>query len=457
METPYTSYVNSIPPLASIAGEDSPLCPETKAARANAREGGRYANRVATVADSATRIQALAPVAPGASFATLCNMSGNRLVAGLGVLLGCAGCGGIGEPPAPIPCTGSDCAGGEADVTFSYYNGSRSIDLLLVIDDRIPTSAFAPTLERELRGVAQTMQLGLDYGRFVADYNVAMIPASWVADAAVSGDGSNLWPVDPPCVQLSGPYFHAGRLCESPSNFQGAIGDTLACAALHLTSSGQASRPFDTVRAVLGPGGPAEQSGLRRKNATLYVIVVASEDDPTLASASAREEYAAFLRELVERPDDQLLVGVVAPASAENLVGLVTQLGLPGVFDDLAAQYWRAFAYFDGVETNKSSNFCLDWPIADADPTIAGLQPNCVVVEGDVLANATVAERITPTCPADGSSSEICWRLTADRTKCPMTGQLVSIGWPSGMCLPNYQIKFTAFCAIQIEKASPGP
>jgi hypothetical protein len=355
------------------------------------------------------------------------------------VLLLCASCGGIGEREDPNHCRDTYCVGGEETAGYLGFIPPSPRDLLIIVDDRIPSGPAADRLEKALREMMQnTLPLS---GWDAENLNVALVSASWEQPAG-------LWPETTSCTLPSGGFLHSAESCAAPTNVAGQVTDAVACAALHLPVSGGGPRPLETIRTLLAPGGLAETSGFRRKDAYLLVAIVASEDDPggTEGIAATRE----VLGSIVEYVDEQVVVGVVAPPTAIALTGLARSFGENGATTDIAADAWSALPFL----THPSCCWdwwpeCLDWPLADADTATDGVQPDCVGIETHFQA-AGRAEQILPPCPAEGFASGACWRLSWEAGKCPANEFRFLVDVPLPACLPDYRVSYALTCATRM-------
>jgi hypothetical protein len=246
-------------------------------------------------------------------------------------------CGGIGEPVDPNHCKDAYCSGGEMTASIQGYHPPTPLDLLIVLDDSVASGPYAARLESALRALANGIKSPCD-GELNPDLNVALVPASM-------GTTSPSWPATPYCLLPSGPYLHAAKLCDAPNNFQGDLADALSCAALHLPPSSLPPRPLEAIRAFLQPGGLAEAGGFRRKNSYLLLVIVSSQDDPTIADAKTLAAYRDFLGTVVESPDDAILASIVAPAAAPGLASFVKSFGENGDFSDITTAAWSAIPF----------------------------------------------------------------------------------------------------------------
>ena len=237
----------------------------------------------------------------------------SRLLSAFFVIAGA--CGGMGKSP---PADSGACEGCLPPATAEWVAsmGAQPLDLLVVVDDRVPSGSAGVAFEASMQALAANMESHLEQSRYAADIHIAMVPASLAPGSA--SVPSRLWPESDACVQPTGAFLHASVLCDAPGNFAAPLGDALACAGAHLPASGQPSLPLEVVRMLLSPGGPAEATGFRRAGASLFLAIVTSEDDPAWSAEGTRSQYDAFFSELFPT-DGNWEVAVVAPAYADGL------------------------------------------------------------------------------------------------------------------------------------------
>lgn len=361
--------------------------------------------------------------------------------------MGCASCGGLDQSPDPNHCLSTYCVGGEKTTYTLAYGGPMPVDVLIAVDGSVPSGPQAPVMERALRAMVERLPDLAEIWLHKMDLNLALVSASLATNATIDGASGGLWPATPLCPQPNGPYLHDARSCDSPSNYQGTLGDALACAALHMPVTGQPGRPLETLRALLAPGGLAETGGFRRKDAPLYLVVITREDDPAAASDALRTEYADALG--ANAPDWVTMVAVIAPASAQ---GLLAFAGLAdGAFDDLAATSWTGPAWI--AEPHIAVDWevpCVDGQIVDAAPEAPGIHPDCFVEERDRSATVLV-ERPIPFCQGAGADPDPCWKTRPSHGRCPAPGLEFQIVRSEFACMPDYSINYLYTCATNLQ------
>jgi len=364
----------------------------------------------------------------------------------IALALAWAGCGGIEEPGDPNHCKETYCVGGQATAVYVPAPPPSPMDLLVVLDDSVAAGPYAARLESALRELAANTE-SLSDGLIQIDLNVASLPAAVGAKSA----SMRLWPEARDCPQPSGPFLHAARLCDNPSNFRGELADALACAALHLPATGQSPRPLEAIRTFLGPGGLAETSSFRRKSANLLLAIVSSEDDPTIVDGETLAGYRDFLGAVVEHPDDAIVTGVVAPATAQGLSAFGKSFGENGALSDITAADWPAMPFVtDRHLIRDSFPNCLDWPLDDADPSTEGIQPNCVVSEMH-YSSGTWTEEILPHCSDNRATPSHCWKTSRDPQRCAANTFEFVVEPTHPACLSSDFIKYNFTCATRYQ------
>jgi hypothetical protein len=375
-------------------------------------------------------------------------MAKGKLSAWLGLAVVCVSCGGLQESNDPNHCLDTYCVGGEESLAYTAAGGRSLHDVLVVIDDSIAQGPRAPILERALRDMMKSLQNFPGDNLFTTDLNLALVPASLASSGSIDLATARLWPDHPACFQPGAPYLHDARMCDSPSNYQGTADEALACAALHMPATGLASRPLETIRALLAPGGLAESSGFRRKDAQLAVMVVTTEDDPAVASPEQRTEYADFLAHIAQDPDLMPDIAVVAPAAAQGLVGLAKLMR--GAFNDIDADAWAGPSWITQERERGLANLCVDWPVVDVDAAHPGAHPDCYVAERDV-SESGVVEHPIPFCQGDAADADPCWKTRLDLLRCPDARAEFQIVRSEFACIPSYIIKYQFTCAVNLQ------
>jgi hypothetical protein len=357
------------------------------------------------------------------------------------LLLGGA-CGGLAESDSTNgdPCANMACRP-TTTVDWTASFGDWPLDLLVVVDDRVPSSAAGTAFADSMRALAANMQAQMDDPFLGTDIHIAMVPSSLTVETAIP----RLWPSSNDCQQPAGDYLHAGVLCDSPGNFSAPLADALACAGTHMPASGQPSRPLDVVRTLLSPGGLAETTGFRRPQAPLFLAIITAEDDPAVATASERTSYYDSLIQLLHG-SDYLEVAVVAPADAQGLIEFAKLFDWIGTADDIAADSWRGLSSLGSPWEAYLRNLCIHrYDVPDGFQE-TGQQPDCRVVEQDVSSDGSTTELSIPACPLDGLPSGPCWRAVVDTLRCPSDGVRIEIA-PTLTCRPSYRIRYQATCA----------
>jgi hypothetical protein len=365
-------------------------------------------------------------------------------------LAAASSCGGLGEPVDPYHCRDSYCVGGDVTASYTAIFNPLLLDMVVVLDDSVPSGPGATVLEQALRLAAGYLTEPMSSASFGIDIHVALVPAAYAP-----GSPPSSWPSSPTCAQLDGPFLHASQMCDSPGNVAGELSDALAGAALAMTPSARPPRPLDALRTVLAT--PGAEGSFRRPEAFLAVMLISTTDDPGLATPAQVAEQHDYLAGLVADPDRGLTLGIVAPGSAQGLFALAASFGDAGRFSDIASSDWPALP--DTVRDyafHESWPACLDGPVIDMDPSRDGVQPDCVCIETRISATQRT-EAVIPACPDGGAVTRPCWRITQDTLRCPKGGlDFVIDGWRP-QCMPSYAVRYSLTCAASYEQPEYSP
>jgi hypothetical protein len=346
------------------------------------------------------------------------------------------------------PCQDLQCRP-TTKIKWSGQGGRLPFDLLIVVDDRVPSSPQGAVLARTLRALSANLQEHLDLDRYAADINIGIVSSSL---AALDG-AAKVWPPSPACPQPDGAFLHVSELCDSPGNSAATTGDLLECAASSLQPSGQPSTPSQVIRTLLAPGGLAERTGFRRAGAYLMLAIVSSEDDPGLVGADSLGAFVEFLQSSV--PEEEMLeVAVVAPAQAAGLYGLAEQLELNHLPDDIAGDPWRYMTYLGVPWEVYILGPCLPYLPSELDT--GDFKPDCRVVERHHRSPVDYTESSVPACPPaeepNGTTDGPCWRIESDMLNC-LGGAGIRIVSPALACRPSYSTVYRATCTIPYQEA----
>jgi len=353
------------------------------------------------------------------------------------VFLFAGACGGVADHP-PVPCANLDCRPTRT-ITWTASSGRRPIDLILVVDDRVLDGPARAAFTEAMNEVATNMQEVVDMRRYAADIHVALVPAN--LDLAKSPP--SLWPASQACPLPTGPYVQLSELCDVPVSFSGPLADLFACATTHLPASGLPGRPFEVLRAVLSPNGPAWATGFRRPTAHLLLAIVTSEDDLTVAESSGRKDMVDFLNGLIS-DELSLWTAVAAPAGATGIIELLAALDQSEP-DDIVAPSWISFRGLGRDYRSKTVEVCVD---------MLGQPPACEVVERIAQAGGTV-ERPLPECPTAETPVEPCWRTWTARAMCPGSELSFEYVEPALTCRTGERTTVEAKCATPYQPAQP--
>ncbi len=188
-------------------------------------------------------------------------------------------------------------------------------------------------------------------------------------------------------------------------------------------------------------------------------VVCANDPDPRLPGPRAGcvprptspflveiEQYAGFLRGLKRAPDHKLFVAGIIGDPANVRVVLqdndpALDFGCSGAlgFAEPAVRLAGFLDQFPGTSARETictgdlgdalraiveslpplEGVCFDGVVADRNPIVDGIQPECSVVEITDLDGP--ARRETPLPGCEGSTARPCWRITEDAATCAAT------------------------------------
>jgi hypothetical protein len=293
-------------------------------------------------------------------------------------------------------------------------------DILLVIDDSPAMRPYTAAVAQSMRDDASAL-FTLD--NFV-DVHVGVITADVGDERDTSGT-----PIPGSCAGWGdAAAFRRSELVDGAfidfrqnaagqhSNVTGTIGNALA-ALTDVGANGCArARPLEAMRIALDHN--PHDGGFRRTNAQLAVVLIAAQDDD---SPRTLDEYATFLKQL-------------QPNAAVVLSG---GLPLTDMCGEQATDRLYAFSQLFGIQTTAQSicsvattspfgaalsytlpgwgvpmaSPCFDQLLADVDPTMPGLQPDCSVTEYIDRGRADEQQRLLAHC---GTGALPCWRIVED-------------------------------------------
>jgi hypothetical protein len=333
-------------------------------------------------------------------------------------------------------------------VEWTATRGPAPLDLLIVLDENVPRGPAGTTLGAALSKLAGSLQARLDVVRYSADIHLAIVPSN------AAGATARLWPAAEACPQVDGDYLRTSAMCDIPSNFTAPIADLLLCASTHLPITGQPSRPLDTLRALMAPGGLAQTTGFRRPTAPLLLAMVTLTDDPSVATPAAQAEAADYLYELCTVPDN-LDLFAAAPDDAQGLRAALADARLNAIIDDLGSTAWEDLAWMAEPAEVYAADICIDYPFVDLGSPAGGPQPVCEVIERAVHPDGSASERPVESCPSATTALEEgappCWRARMDRDHCPVQGPRIQILQPAVRCRTSDAIRYRVSCQAEYQ------
>jgi hypothetical protein len=333
-------------------------------------------------------------------------------VVAVAVACGC----GVKKPVLPAACENGGCP---PEVTTNglfqaYSNGD--LDVLIVVDD---TTVLASGEEALAAGFLKAGQIlgpgGLLPRDRVPAAHVAVVPGARLPNGAPAPASRAA-----ECGIVAPGQFLTTDKCGRAPNTTRPFGETLACLGARGHESTAPFEPFAAVRRTLAPDGLA---ALLRPDAALMVLIVAGQDDASSVEISA---LVAFLKGLKSDPY-KVLVSVVGPPTscpdggtelpAPRLQQLVQAFGSNGIYVPLCedSAFYLAFQRLVTAGSHWPVYGCLS-RVFDTDPTVAGLQPDCVVTDFTYPDGAD--GRVETPLPSCEQGAPPCWRVL-DEPRCP--------------------------------------
>ena len=281
------------------------------------------------------------------------------------------------------------------------------LDILVVIDT---SPAFAAAQATTLAALAAHLERATQ--RAHPDWHLGVVRADLTDDAALHGPGL----VGAPFL-IDWTHLDERRT----ANHDGALGEAFVRIASLPTTGPARQQPLAAAARALAR---ASDTGFRRRDAILVVVVLAAGDDQ---SDGAPATLVAALRDHVDPRDGTLGLLVIHDGPTPRLdAGLEAVApggsgraqGLPAAA--LADQHTPLMlgGGFGGWGTP-----CIDAALADTAPDEPGLQPDCTVTDvttapGD---GGVLAQHAVRGC-ADDPTARPCWELAADPVNCPAWG-----------------------------------
>jgi hypothetical protein len=305
-----------------------------------------------------------------------------RAVIGLCLLAACTGEAGLQEErPDTVSC--------EREQWMVGRSAPRETDLVLVISDRVDMAGYRDAIAQNIAWTAEMIEAsGFDTRVLV------------VGGPSCTVDG------DPHLVELTRPWFQCGddETC-SYRNFEGSLGDALACATELPAESADPNALFDRLDAVL------DDPVIRDQDNTLALAFITADDD---ASSTTPSAYIARIQRLRDDPW-KLVVGVVGGAHTPRLDELAPWF--PDRFErksiDEVGWYEAYYDAFENTGWGGIPNPCLQFYDGESPLYVSELDgpaiPACLMA---------TANRPLPTTPLP------CYRLVRDEQSCPESG-----GW----------------------------
>jgi hypothetical protein len=326
----------------------------------------------------------------------------------------CAAASGCGDGAALIPpaCRDGGCQSQRSESSLFQQSISRDIDILFVIDDTPATTSRADALAASFSNAAMLLGPNAGAAAGAPSVHAAFVPASLPAAASPSSRAASCG------VATASPFLATGR-CGRMPNTTRPFQEAFACMANLGNGSTGTLQPFTATRRALD-GGPAALAGFLRPNAYLLVFIVAGDDD---ASPSDTIELVRFLKSLKVDPN-KVAVSIVGPPVEGGDAGparlpprlyeLVQSFGPNGVYASLGTDDAVAKGLAIILRGGESlDGFACLRAVRDVDPTVPGLQAECVVedltyAEVDGGFSSSPMRTILADCE---HGAPPCWRL----------------------------------------------
>lgn len=278
------------------------------------------------------------------------------------------------------------------------------LDILVVVDT---SPAFAAAQATTLAALGAHLERATQ--RAHPDWHLGVVRADLTDDAALHGPGL----VGAPFL-IDWTHLDERRT----ANYEGALGEAFVRLASLPTTGPARQQPLAAAARALAHAG---NTGFRRRDAILVVVVLAAGDD---ASEGDPATHVAALREFVDPRDGTLGLLVVHDGPTPRLEAWLDAVAPRGYG---RAEELPAAALADertplmlGGGFGVWGNPCIDAALADTATDEPGLQPDCTVT--DVLTapddGGVLAQHALRSC-ADDPTARPCWELAADPVSCP--------------------------------------
>ncbi len=91
---------------------------------------------------------------------------------------------------------------------------------------------------------------------------------------------------------------------------------------------------------------------------------------------------------------------------------------------------------------------CIEGNLADLDPAMPGVQPECTVSYVNNFGKANQSETVLPECIGSPGSNQPCWEIKTDAAQCPTGSQLIlKVNDPNA---PPMDTHIIANCVTQV-------
>lgn len=281
------------------------------------------------------------------------------------------------------------------------------LDILVVVDT---SPAFAAAQATTLAALATHLQLATR--RAHPDWHLGVVRADLTDDAALHGPGL----VGAPFL-IDWTHLDERRT----ANYEGALGDAFVRLASLPTTGPARQQPLAAAARALAHAG---NTGFRRRDAILVVVVIAAGDDASDGDPAA---HVAALREHVDPRDGTLGLLVIHDGPTPRLDAALDAVGPRGYGRaeglPAAALAEERTPLMLGGGFGVWGNPCVESALADTAPDEPGLQPDCTVTDVTTAPDdGRVRSQHAVQACADDPTARPCWELAADPVTCPAWG-----------------------------------
>jgi hypothetical protein len=320
------------------------------------------------------------------------------------------------DPPIGF-CDGHPCAG-ERTIRQVFESAVDSkLDLLFVIDDSPDSASFASRLAAAYPRMATELQ---QRQPAISSLHAGFVAAS--ASVTPLSRGLECGLAAPSAFLISGD-------CGAKTNFAGSMEDAFTCLPNFGIDLAAPVEPLATLRRTLAGGAnggaAAGWEGFLRPDATLFIVVVAGQDDASgdAAGLDPVSGFVDFVRGL-KTDVSQVVVSLIGAGDcgvadgsppASRLVQFMEAVGADGVCVNSRTDPTMALSPIFDMLAHVPDTICLSG-VRDGDLATPGVQADCAISDTVMRPDGS---SYTTTLPSCQSSAPPCYSVTADPTICP--------------------------------------